>query len=406
MNTVNILVVEDDKDKTKKIKKSLQERFSIIPKTCQCANDCLEALKANQYDILVLDLVIAHHFEEEVDAKNGLSVLQTLETLANKPTHIILFTGEKETYERYANEIKKYPCKIIIYDASSNEWEYSITDCIHCVQNLKKCSKEIDAIDVALIAALPSPELNQMLALSASSEYGVEGDSTVYYNMKFYHKNGKELNIIAASSNQMGMVAATDLTAKILHHFKPKIVIMGGIAAGISGGGGYGDVLIAELCYDYGSGKWETIEEEIIFKPDHRQISINSDLTSKFKQIQTKRTYLDQIKKKCTISKPRSKLNVHFGIFASGAGVIASKEYTTRLKDGARKLIGFDMEAYGVYYACHYAKQPKPKYFLSIKSISDKGDSQKNDNYQEYAAYTSAQYIYHLLTESDLFELD
>jgi nucleoside phosphorylase len=63
------------------------------------------------------------------------------------------------------------------------------------------------------------------------------------------------------------------------------------------------------------------------------------------------------------------------------------------------------MEAFGVYYACSNCVNPQPKYFLSIKSISDRGDNKKNDIYQEYAAFTSAQYIYYLLTESDLFSL-
>jgi nucleoside phosphorylase len=34
---------------------------------------------------------------------------------------------------------------------------------------------------------------------------------------------------------------------------------------------------------------------------------------------------------------------------------------------------------------------------ISIKSVSDYGDGTKNDKFQKYAAYTSANFIYHFI---------
>jgi nucleoside phosphorylase len=47
------------------------------------------------------------------------------------------------------------------------------------------------------------------------------------------------------------------------------------------------------------------------------------------------------------------------------------------------------MEAYPLLFACSHAAEPKPKGFV-VKSVCDFADESKNDDYQDYAAYTSA----------------
>ena len=54
------------------------------------------------------------------------------------------------------------------------------------------------------------------------------------------------------------------------------------------------------------------------------------------------------------------------------------------------------METYGVLYAANHCTKPRPIAF-SIKSVCDFADSKKNDNYQNYAAHTSANVLYEFL---------
>ena len=49
------------------------------------------------------------------------------------------------------------------------------------------------------------------------------------------------------------------------------------------------------------------------------------------------------------------------------------------------------MEAYAVVYAVENAILPKPTAFV-IKSVCDYADSQKSDQYQKFAAFTSAEF--------------
>ena len=55
------------------------------------------------------------------------------------------------------------------------------------------------------------------------------------------------------------------------------------------------------------------------------------------------------------------------------------------------------MESYGMFYAAYNAIKPLPKIVASIKSVSDFADIKKNDNYQEYASYTSAALLKYIL---------
>ena len=76
---------------------------------------------------------------------------------------------------------------------------------------------------------------------------------------------------------------------------------------------------------------------------------------------------------------------------ASGSYVVASKFLMSSIREPNRKLLAIDMEGYGLYLACHFFNQTNP---LVIKSVCDFGDSEKNDDYQDYAAYTSAEFLY------------
>jgi hypothetical protein len=54
------------------------------------------------------------------------------------------------------------------------------------------------------------------------------------------------------------------------------------------------------------------------------------------------------------------------------------------------------METFGVYYAADHSPEPQTK-AISIKSVPDYGDGTKNDKFQKYAAYISANFIYQFI---------
>lgn len=94
---------------------------------------------------------------------------------------------------------------------------------------------------------------------------------------------------------------------------------------------------------------------------------------------------------------PDSTLKVFMGHLASGSAVLADKKKIETIRRNSQKLIGIDMETFGVFYAAkNFSNTGKTK-AISIKSISDFADQRKSDKYRSFAAYTSAQFIYQLI---------
>jgi nucleoside phosphorylase len=75
--------------------------------------------------------------------------------------------------------------------------------------------------------------------------------------------------------------------------------------------------------------------------------------------------------------------------------VLADVASVSSIQQHSRKLVGIDMEAYGVMYAAYNSFEPAPLAF-SIKTVSDYADSSKDDSFREYAAYASATLLHRI----------
>lgn len=425
MCKIKILLVDDNPDKSDKIEAFLKKKADKLEyDSVSNITDCMEHLTNQQYDILLLDLHIPLR-ENDPSPENAMFILREMnrdKTRYNYPAHIIIHSEFDEKLKENESELNK--CELMHFELKNNAWESQFNYCIEYCYKFKNhyqfIQKEISC-DVVLITAL-NKELKQVLELNGGRCNWVEQkdiEEVPYYTTKFTTSKETELNVIAVVCERMGMVAATDLTNKVLKYFNPKAIIMSGIAAGFKGN--FGDILIAESCYDYGYGKIKVQingdgKEEEVFLPEIKQIPIDVKLKRRLKKLRDDRNGLDAIHSGWTWDyedkdmrelKNNNNLEIQFGEFASGAAVVTSKEYIQKnLIAHGRNLIGIDMEAFGVFYACEHSNNPNLKYFLSIKSISDNADSKKNDKYQVYAAYTSARYIYYLLTETDLLKFE
>lgn len=238
-------------------------------------------------------------------------------------------------------------------------------------------------------------ELESIKRLASEwTHHTFENDSTNYYICNFKTKDAP-LKVVAAAAPQMGMTASAVLAMKLIQYFSPKYLIMTGIAAGIKDAVNLGDILVADPSWDYGSGKIEEIDGEEVFHPDPRPIALDIDLKSKLNLLAGDSMLLEKIKQSWAGDKPPSSLNLHIGPVASGAAVLAHGEIAKSIVAHNRKLLGIEMETYGVMYAANNCPKPRPT-VLSLKSVCDFADAEKNDKYQRYAAHTSAAVLHEL----------
>jgi nucleoside phosphorylase len=105
-------------------------------------------------------------------------------------------------------------------------------------------------------------------------------DPQTYYQTTYTTAKGRALRVVAAAPNHMGMPASAVLATKMIIRFRPKLVAMVGIAAGVKKNAerGFGDILAAEHTFDYGSGKMEIVDKEekrVEFHPDPKPLDVD-----------------------------------------------------------------------------------------------------------------------------------
>lgn len=267
----------------------------------------------------------------------------------------------------------------------------------------------VPQVDVLAITAMDDPEFDALLA--------VFDPNTAVYLTPFKRANsavccigristvigGKTFSIVAATQNDMGMANAAVLAMKLIHHFKPKYVVMVGIAAGIDPKTqNVGDILVASNTWDLALGKLERSGKWVLFKPKVYQKDVKSLFHHFPSLLQAKKDAL----LKTEIQVGWNKFNehkplpdppqVHIGPFGSGGSVIADAEEVKHYKSLNGAIIGFDMEAHAIVTAAAECGLDDGVQVLIVKSICDFAGEDKQidkDYKQQLAAFTSANFM-------------
>jgi nucleoside phosphorylase len=249
--------------------------------------------------------------------------------------------------------------------------------------------------DIAFICALQNPEFDAVVrAFGGSSSWTSIGSARfahVYQTSDLTTSSGKSLKVVGTTATSMGLTAAAIATTQLVLQFRPKIVAMVGIAAGThSGNKQFGDVLVADPSVDYNSGK--VVQENGIrdFLPDPYPIGLNARLRSVLQKYRSPHPIFASIRQQWNGRMPLIANRLHLGPLGAADQVIDDASRVLEIQRNWRKLIGVEMETYGVYRACHEAPDPKPR-FVSFKSVCDFA-AEKTDSWQEYAAFTAAEF--------------
>ena len=247
---------------------------------------------------------------------------------------------------------------------------------------------EINKYDdyVALITVTATEEAGLKHMYKNWEPLFLEGDDQKYYQTSF-ERGGKTFKVVTARQNEMGMTAAGVLTMKMISVFRPKYMFMVGIAAGIAHKNSvdqiYGDVVVPDVVWDYSSGKFVSSKRANVFFGGvgfiPRPHFVNTD-----------ESMLEAVER--AMKSTENECHVHIGPMACGTTVVANSEVVEKqIHSQYGNTAALDMESYAVMYAIKEAPVPRPK-GLIIKSVCDYADEEKSDQYQKFAAFTSAQF--------------
>ncbi len=402
---IKILIVEDTKAKLDKIKELLNDETKPGTIEIQEVGNVKSAKKLlyqQTFDLLILDLVLPFELDDtNVSYKNGIDFLEDIydNPSIKKPIHIVGLTEFSELKPEHENKFHKQLNILIDYQQGSFNWREQLKSIIWMLiekeEIFYKNRNDQYKYDIAIITAVDK-EFQAILELDANWEIcKIDNDATTYYSGIFKNTE-KELKVITANAPQMGMNAAATLSMKLINNFRPKYLVMTGIAACTKSrdSHGFGDIIVADQSWDGGAGKiTEDKDGNAHFMPSANYLPLDSDLKEKINSYKNKSSIFTEIREKSKHNKTNTVLQLHVGPVASVAGVTENKAVVEELKKHQRKVIGLEMETYGVFYSASNCSNPKPK-ALSIKSVCDFADTDKDDNYQEYAAYTSSQFFY------------
>ncbi len=196
-----------------------------------------------------------------------------------------------------------------------------------------------------------------------------------------------------------GGITIAVATTKLITTFRPKLIVIAGICAGVRKKTEIGDILIADPCFDWGSGKWIKNKEtkQAKFLPAAYPWRLDESLRIAAKTVGEKHGLLEKIHADYQQDKPQSPPKLIIDAMASGASVLQATTIMEGVREQHKNLVGIEMESYAVFTAAEYSTEPRPK-CMAIKAVCDFGDEKKSDEAHEYAAYVSANFLLHFAT--------
>lgn len=248
--------------------------------------------------------------------------------------------------------------------------------------------------DFLVITALADERDALLASLPAPRHLGPSSDNIYNYfraDLPVSFPDGATGTYALALTTSLGMgrVNAAIITGAAIRYWRPRYVILVGIAAGaVANKVKLGDILVADQIVDYELQKLTEAGPEIrwqVHQADARLRLAASGFTTT--------EWMEQI---CQARPGRGHPIVRVGPVATGDKVAKTDQLFAQLLADWPQLIGLEMEAGGAAAAAF--QDAEPPHFFMIRCVSDLGDRKKNDRWRAYACAAAAAYTVGLLS--------
>lgn len=383
----------------------------------QSVHAARDRLLKDSFDLLLLDIALPLYGEATPDREGGMRLLDEIyEGMSlSTPRHIVVVTGFPDLARAFEQRYSDRLILLLQHSSVSDEWRITLSKYL---ESIVRGSREAGRLqymnDVCVVTALREPEMSAVRDTGAFSLSSVtlHDDLLSCSTGRLQTSSGSVLSVIASSAARMGPVNSAVHASRCLAAFRPRVLVLAGICAGVRGRAALGDAILMTPVWDWQAGKYSSVDAggqpgdsrrgrkvaQVRFDLDLHQIEVDPIVESRFSLLKDKQEVWAQIFSDWSGARPPNIPRGLVGPVAAGSSVVASEEQLRLIKDNQnRKLTGLEMEGYGVYSAARLFL-PRPLVF-AIKAVCDAGDSSKSDEFQSYAAFVSARVVARFLHE-------
>lgn len=401
---IQILILDDSQDKRLLLKSVILPLFpqgEILIEEANCLVDGREMLQTKTYDMLILDMILPEHRDNQMDEMNKRGGVELLEEIyinqsIKKPIQIIGLTEYEEEFSEQQKEFKDKLWYLLFYSRKSNEWKSQLKDKIFQLVQMKKdleaSINNYNKYNYGIICAL-NEEFTMMQKAFAGCQWKslqIEGLPYVFKTTKITSSHLRDYSIIAACANKPGICATSILASTMYNRFDVDTIFMTGITAGINNGDiNLDDIIIADAIHDYTSGKLrEQASGDIEFLKEMNQIPANRSLIALVADFISHSEHLRSINDSihdANLKDEKENVSAYIAKTVCGPFVVASSTVIEELQKDERKLQALDMEGFALYVTAHTLD----KKALWIKAVSDFADIKKADSHHKACCFAS-----------------
>lgn len=370
---MKLLIIEDSDEKTAAISRIA---FELDPQAlvdrAPTLTETVKLLEANQYDLIIFDFMMPT-MDGSAAQNLGLEILRVVRSSRiNRVSDCVAITAYEEISHELRATFTDLGVFILDYSAEETGWHSTLKVFLN-----RACAHQRRRF--VIICAVPI----EREAYYTTNKH--VGTPLVQGGLDLLPLQISGVHGFAVLLPRMGIVNAAAITSLVSERYRPSIICMSGICAGIAEKTSLGQVIVANPCWEHQVGK----ETPSGFKVEPYQIALDENFRLKVNNVINQNMNLEEI----YADIPKEKLTPKKPIIAplvSGSMVVANRWKMRSIRKQHRKLAGLEMEAFGVIQAAKLAN-PSTVVF-SAKAVVDFADKKKNKSCQREASIVSARF--------------
>lgn len=367
------LLIEDDPSKCEAICQFIQERDQQADIVfSDHLSEARRFLLTRRFDLIVFDVFIP-------DQKGGkardasIDLISDFTNSPNAQCESIAITSYVEAGLAQSTLFNFNGITIVTYSSVLLNWQDSLGMKIQKIRNERR-------LDFVIFCALNK---ERMAYRDTAAEIGelkrIGGLDCEEMQIGVYRG-------VCVKPTRMGLVNMAIAATKAIELFRPVVVAMSGICAGVHGESNFLDIVVGDVCWEYQTGKFKDGE----FRQEPYQTAINRALRIDLEQLSQKKGFLEQIKAGLFESELKES-RILFGPISSGSAVVADTKKMREIGLQHRKWSALEMEMYSMYEAA--SSSLVEPWFFGAKAVVDMGDASKGDQFHSSACLVSARFV-------------